>query len=386
MDGVLVDSELVHFEATSQMLNELFQIEIEYDYYKQYIGGTVENLWKGIISDFNIGGENVTSINLKADKYLEEMISESGYPEVSGVVRFVKYLHEKTDLMLAVASSSSMEKIKRNIKKMGLEDCFHILVSGADIGKSKPAPDVFLMAADKLGIDCHECMVIEDSENGVMAAANAKMPCLGFINPHSGDQNLSRASALFEDFDNLDLNYIKLIYGHSVGEPVTVITTDRLIIREICEKDVDKLYEIYKDKEVTKYMPDLFANIEDELEYTRQYIKKVYHFYLYGMWIVELKSTGEIIGRAGIDVIEKDGDIACELGYLIAKQYQGLGYATEATLAVIEYARKYLDVEKLFVEIDRENIPSMKIARKIGVNFTGKKNQKGYEEGWLTLN
>ncbi|MDE6210056.1 MAG: GNAT family N-acetyltransferase [Lachnospiraceae bacterium] len=377
MDGVLVDSERIHYEADKRMLKEQFGIDMSFDYYKQYIGGTVSNMWNGIIRDFKLENVDEYILNSYTDDILKEMLEKRGYPAVAGVVPFIKKIKRETNLLLAVASSSSMSRIKDNLTSLGIMKYFDVLESGQDLGVSKPNPAVFLETAKKLGVKNEECMVIEDSENGIMAAANGKIPCLGYINPNSGNQNLSGANAVFESFENLDMNFINMIYGHSVGEAVNILETDRLKIREITIEDVPVLYSLY-DEEITKYMPPLFEKMEEEIEYTKKYIDNVYGLYHYGIWIVELKESGEIIGRAGIEYKEIDtSDYTHELGYMIGKKYQNNGYAKEAVEAVLSYMREYYGIEDIFVEISENNYKSIELAKKMGFEFTeGRVNDK----------
>lgn len=376
MDGVLVDSEYLHYEANKEMMKIYYDIDIEYTYYKQFIGGTIDNMWNIIKRDFSIS-DTKEELNSKTDKILFRMLNDSGYPAVAGVARFVKMLSDTTDLKLAVASSSYMSRIEKNLRDLGLSEQFQVKVSGQETGTSKPDPTVFLVAAERLGVKPSECLVIEDSTHGIHGAVNAGMVSLGYINKNSGDQDLSDADACFESFENLDMNFINMIYSHKCGEPVTVIETERLIIREITVEDVSSLYELYKDDEITKYMPALFENIDEEIEYTKQYINTVYKFYHYGMWLVILKGTGQIIGRVGFEYKEnEETNIVHELGYMIGKNYQRKGYAYESLMAVISLAKESYDISELFVEVSENNIASIELAKKIGFIFDGKRNDK----------
>lgn len=385
MDGVLVDSEMIHYYANKETMKTHFDIDITYEYYKQFIGGTVNNMWNIIINDFKLVNETIEHLNGLTNEVLLKLTDKSGYPEVPGVARFVREMKAR-GIRLAVASSSGMPRIEKNLKYIGLRDCFEVLVSGEEVGKSKPDPAVFLEAAKKLGLTVEECLVIEDSKNGVLAAYNGGFPCLGFINENSGNQDLSKATALFEDFRGLDYSYINMVYSHFVGESAVVIETERLKLREIKPEDVNRLYELYKDEEITRYMPGLFEDVEQEIEYTKQYIENVYKFYMYGMWIVELKETGEIIGRVGIEykheseTAEIGTDCCNELGYMIGKDYQGKGYAFEAVNAVIGYAVNELEITDIFAEVNKENIASYNLAVKVGLvenEFIGV-NKRGY--------
>ena len=217
MDGVLVDSEPLHFEINRIVLKEKFGIELDYEYYRQYIGSTVTYMWGKMINDFSLEGYSVEELFDMSEVVKKKLLSEKGYPVVPGTVSFVKSLVGK--YKLAVASSSALANIGRNMEQLGLSKDFDKLVSGVGMKRPKPAPDIFLKAAEELGVDPSECIVIEDSENGTKAAKAAGMACLGFINPGSGDQNLQAADYLFESFENIDSGFLEMVYSHHFGTP-----------------------------------------------------------------------------------------------------------------------------------------------------------------------
>ena len=107
----------------------------------------------------------------------------------------IKYLYDK-GYEMAVASSSSQDYIESQMKTLGIDKCFKFLFSAENVEKPKPAPDVFLVAAEKLGGKPAECTVVEDSANGSRAAKTAGMTCIGFKNPDSGNQDLSVADKI----------------------------------------------------------------------------------------------------------------------------------------------------------------------------------------------
>ena len=104
----------------------------------------------------------------------------------------VRKLHEE-GYVLAVASSSPMRHIDQALRELGIGDCFTVKVSGENVGHPKPAPDTFLIAAEKLGVLPKDCLVVEDSTNGGKAAAAAGMDCVWFHNPDSGEQTIPQA-------------------------------------------------------------------------------------------------------------------------------------------------------------------------------------------------
>lgn len=174
---------------------------------------------------------------------------------------------------------------------------------------------------------------------------------------------------IFEDFNTLDYAYIEVVYKRFHGIPLDILTTDRLLVREITVDDIDRLYEIYAEPSITEYMEGLYEEREKEVEFVQSYIDNMYAFYNYGMWGVCEKDTGRLIGRAGLSNREFCGRVFLELGYIIAKDYQRQGYATEVCGAIIEYARTVLMAEALICLIKPDNIASKRLAIKLGFEY-----------------
>lgn len=217
MDGVLVDSEPLHYEVNKITVLERFGIKLDYEYYKQYIGTTVMAMWEKIIKDFSIEGYTAKELFDLSEEVKERLVDEKGYPEVPGVVSFIKSISKK--YKLAVASSSALVNIEKNVDKLGIRADFDALVTGLSVKNPKPAPDIFLKAAMELGVNPNECIVIEDSCNGVRAAKAAGMASIGFLNQGFGEQDLSAADYLFEAFDNIDDGFLEMVHSHHFGEP-----------------------------------------------------------------------------------------------------------------------------------------------------------------------
>lgn len=392
MDGVIVDSEPVHFAADCKLLKDRFDIDLDYEYYREFIGSTVKKMWESFRKTYKLYGYTWEELSGMADMILENMISEKGYPEIKGVSDIVKDLKGK-GYVIAVASSSSMKAIINNLKTIGILEYFDAIVSGMEMENPKPAPDIFLKAAERLNVNPRECIVIEDSRNGVSGAKAAGMACLGFINPNSGNQDLSEADYLFEDFTNIDEAFIRMVHNHCFNVPWRVMETDRLVIREMSVNDIDSLINIYGHEEITKYTEGLYPR-EEEIKYIEDYIKNIYGFYEYGIWIVETRD-GNVIGRAGIEYHEEleqssdeiRGELILnksmkgneshmknsmgfhQLGYVIDVDYQGMGYGYEACSFILRYARDILRIDRVYVRIHRDNKKSIRLARKLGFVF-----------------
>lgn len=216
MDGVLIDSEPVHFEANKRIMKD-FGYELEYEYYKQFIGSTLSHMWQVLKEDYDIEDE-IEILNKMSEQGSKDIIGKDGYIKIPGACELVE-MFSSNNLRLAVASSSSTGNIEDVVSSLGIKQYFDIIVSGLDVSYPKPAPDIFLNAAELLKVDSSECIVIEDSSNGVKAAKAAGMTCIGYINPNSGEQDLSEADYLVESFEGLDMSFFNMVYCHANGEP-----------------------------------------------------------------------------------------------------------------------------------------------------------------------
>lgn len=224
-------------------------------------------------------------------------------------------------------------------------------------------------------------------ENCLMIAATGKtlgiikymnIASVGYLNPICGKQDLSQAEVLVEGFDEVDFFFLERIYQRKHGIPWTVIETDRCFLREMTMEDLDDLYRLYQEPEITKYMEGLYEDREKEEEYTKAYINNMYRFYGYGMWLVIEKQTGKVIGRAGLNNVDIHGEPALEMGYMIGKNYQNQGYATEVCEGILQYAAEATEFEMINCLIQKENIKSIHVAEKL--DFTWKEELKIQEK------
>lgn len=172
-----------------------------------------------------------------------------------------------------------------------------------------------------------------------------------------------------QDLAQLEYTYLQKVYQRAKGLPWQILSTPRLMIREITVADVPRLYELYADSSITAYMEPLFESQEQEEEYTSQYIQNVYGFYGYGMWLITLKETGEVIGRAGLEY--KEGFDGLELGFMLGAAYQHMGYAYEACEAILAYGKEELEQTAYRAVVHEDNLASQKLCDRLGFTKTG---------------
>ena len=149
-----------------------------------------------------------------------------------------------------------------------------------------------------------------------------------------------------------------------------IFETERLKLRELNIGDFKDLAEILQDKNVVYAYEHHFSDrdVYDWLE--RQF--KRYLKYGFGLWAVELKESGEVIGQAGLTIQPYNEFEVLEIGYLLKKKFWHKGYAIEAAMACKEYAFEVLKADKVYSIIKSDNYPSIRVAESIGMSKENK--------------
>ncbi len=197
MDGVLIDSQPLHYISDQKTLAR-YGVDISTEELERYAGTTNQSRFQLFKERYDLK-EDISDLIREREDLLIDMLYAGDTKAVTGIPEFLRDIRAH-GLKTAVASSSSYRLIGAVLKKLCLEDLFDFVFSGETVAHGKPAPDVFLKTAGHLGVRPGECFVIEDSSNGVLAAWRAGMNCIGYINPTSGVQDLSRADLVTDDF------------------------------------------------------------------------------------------------------------------------------------------------------------------------------------------
>ncbi|UZW15257.1 HAD family phosphatase [Clostridium pasteurianum] len=206
MDGVIIDSEPIHFEIDTKTMKH-FGVEISNKELEKYVGMTNPEMWKLIKDDYNITESINEIINYQLGSKIK-ILRESNIEPIEGIKELIFQLKNE-NISIAVASSSPRKFIQEVLIKFNLIDCFQYIVSGEEVAKGKPAPDIYIEAAKQLGVNTEHCIVIKDSRNGVLAAKNAGMKCIGYRNINSGNQNLSQADIVIKSIKEVDVTLLK---------------------------------------------------------------------------------------------------------------------------------------------------------------------------------
>lgn len=210
-----------------------------------------------------------------------------------------------------------------------------------------------------------ETLYITDSAMVVKRLMGQSLPVLAYLHEENRGEDFSRAKYACEEPQELEVLYLERVYRRFAGLPWDILETERCILRESIEEDVEAFYNIYAEPSITKYMENLYESKVSERAYIREYIEKVYAYYEFGIWTVILKETGEIIGRAGLSV--REGHEFPELGYVIGVPWQGRGLAKEICRGILQYAWEEFGFHKVQALIQSENEVSISLIR--ALNF-----------------
>lgn len=172
MDGVIFDTERVYLEEWKQVFKK-YGYKMKDEIYISVMGTGRENV-KKVFKEYY--GDNLPIEDMYVDKdiLLNEAVSENKIPLKTGAFDILSYLKDN-GYKTALATSAKRDRLEIQLHLADIKDKFDAIVCIDDVGKGKPNPDIFLLAAEKIGVEPSDCMVIEDSEAGIMAAFNAGM-------------------------------------------------------------------------------------------------------------------------------------------------------------------------------------------------------------------
>ena len=209
MDGVIVDTEPVHRYAYFQQFSEL-NIHVTEEQFTSFTGNSTRNVFQKVKSLFGLEQDVEDLIQRKRTIFNDAFDNKADLELLDGVEKLIIDFHEK-GMQLILASSASKVTIERVFGRFKLHNYFTHIVSGEDFPKSKPDPAIFIYAASLSIASKANCIVIEDSTNGVKAAKAAGIYCVGYNSIHSKMQDLSEADFIINHFSEIDFEKVTVI-------------------------------------------------------------------------------------------------------------------------------------------------------------------------------
>jgi beta-phosphoglucomutase family hydrolase len=206
LDGVIAETEHMHIQAEKQAMLK-YGVKISEDELHQYTGTTAKQMFTELIRKYKLN-TTFDKILKEKEKILFRLLEKDVRP-TKGVIELLHEL-KQMKLKLGIASSAHERLIDYTLEKFEIKQLFDSVISAEDITHGKPNPEILLVCARKLKVNPAECLVVEDAKLGVEAAKTAEMKCLGYRNPSSGKQDLSKADLITDDLSKLDIQKLLL--------------------------------------------------------------------------------------------------------------------------------------------------------------------------------
>ena len=211
MDGVIVDTEPLHHKAYHKMFDD-YKMPVTTAFYENLTGKSTKNVCNILMETFN---PEATALELELCKrsHFNNLFDfDESLKLLPGVLELIKNYH-KNGLTLVLASSASMGTIEKVFTRFNLDQYFVAKLSGADLKASKPHPEIFEKAAKAANQNPENCIVIEDSTNGIKAAKSANIFCIGYNSLNSKNQDYTKSDLVITNFN--EIHYTKI--AHVLG-------------------------------------------------------------------------------------------------------------------------------------------------------------------------
>ncbi len=175
-DGVIVNSEPLHYQVEKEMFLEK-GIDISYQEYCEYAGISEAETYQLLAKKYGVALDANIMLPDKIERFIKMLDSLDDLPVIEGVEELIKDLH-KHIIKLCVATSGTYQIAEAILKKLELWRYFEFVIAGNQLEKAKPDPEIFNRCRDRLGFDNTECLIIEDSINGIRGGIAANIPVI----------------------------------------------------------------------------------------------------------------------------------------------------------------------------------------------------------------
>lgn len=204
MDGVLIDTEPLSDFYYYEVLKKK-GVTVTIEDFEVLRGANHKTFWVYFSEKYNIPHPSEEEKHQMRREYITFLKTKKPEP-FPGLVKLLEGLKKK-GIKLAIGSSASKYRIGEQVKILKLTKYFKTIVSGEEVKHGKPHPEIYLKAAEKLGVDPENCVAVEDAKNGVESAKGAGMKVLGF-KPDSNSQDVSKADMVVKKFESVTVESI----------------------------------------------------------------------------------------------------------------------------------------------------------------------------------
>jgi len=214
VDGVIADTEAVNARASIKVFEDLFDIkDIKRQDFEAGLGRGAAEYVKAAagIHGLEPTEEQIEKATQLRQEYFLKILSEEPLPAFPGVLELIEQALQREDFRVAIATSSTLEKSRAVLESAKIPFQRMVYITGSDVKNKKPHPELFLVAAEGMGIEPANCVVIEDAPNGVQAAKAAGARCIAVTNSTDAAK-LSEADLVCNSLEQIDiLTIVKLL-------------------------------------------------------------------------------------------------------------------------------------------------------------------------------
>jgi len=210
LDGVIADTGIYHYQAWQDVFGKR-GVTFTEEQFMRHFGQRHDTIIRTALGS-NISAEEFNAITSEKQENYRRRVVNNIRP-LPGAVELIRSLNQH-GIKTAIASSAPPENIEIIIRGLGIEDCFQAIARGTDVAEGKPNPEVFLLAAEKLGVEPGSCVVIEDAIAGVAAARKAGMKCVAVTNSHPRN-SLKQADLIVDTLEDLSVSDLVKLFNPS---------------------------------------------------------------------------------------------------------------------------------------------------------------------------
>jgi HAD superfamily hydrolase (TIGR01509 family) len=210
VDGVIADTEAVNARASIKVFEDLFGVEgVKRQDFEAGLGRGAAEYVKAAagIHGLEPTEEQIEKATQLRQEYFLKILSQEPLPPFPGVLELIEQAMQREDFRVAIATSSTLEKSRAVLKSAHIPFETMVYITGNDVNNKKPHPELFLLAAERMGIEPANCVVIEDAPNGVQAAKAAGAKCIAVTNSTDATK-LSEADLVCDSLEQVDLQTV----------------------------------------------------------------------------------------------------------------------------------------------------------------------------------
>lgn len=212
VDGVVADTEVLNARASVMMFQELYGVTVQPEDFRPFVGTGDERYVEGVAEQYGVTIDTAAAVQRRAENFFK-LLHDEPLPAAPGVLELVQAARQDPQARLAIATSGQKAKQFPVIEGTGLKlEWFDAVITGDDVTKKKPDPQVYLLTAQRLGLEPAVCVVFEDAPAGVTAAKRADMACIAVTTTVTAEE-LTGADRVFESLAEVRLDDVRRLVG-----------------------------------------------------------------------------------------------------------------------------------------------------------------------------